>query len=220
MSETRVPVPENLQAQLKFNCRNRCAICAIMNDDFNAKVGQIAHIDHNHSNSLDYNNLVWLCLEHHDQYDSRTSQSKNYRPDEIRMYKKQLEIYYANSKNNELIAYLTNIIELVNDGDGYMFHFDAVGKIENFVREAAYPEKYGLSSYQQQLFAISQLLQNILNIFKAEYYHISAGNYKLVFNNEKSSDDILEKNKAEYSNLLIKLNNQYKSFINSYNGIF
>ncbi len=219
MSETRVSVPEKLQAQLKFNCRNRCAICAIMNGDFNEKHGQIAHIDHNHSNSFDYNNLVWLCLEHHDQYDSKTSQSKNYRPDEIRMYKNQLEAYYSNSKNNELITYLTNIIQLVNDGDGYMFDFDAIEKIENFVREVAYPEKYGLSSYQQQLFTISRLLQNILNIFNPAYYHTSTGDYKLVFNIGKTPDEILEKNKKQYSNFLYELNKQYKSFINSYNGI-
>lgn len=33
MSETRVPVPEQLQASLKYSCRNRCAICSIMNGD-------------------------------------------------------------------------------------------------------------------------------------------------------------------------------------------
>ena len=215
MSETRVPVPEQLQARLKYNCRNRCAICAIMDGDFSEKQGQIAHIDHNHANSLDYGNLVWLCLAHHDKYDSTTSQSKNYRPLEVLMYKKQLEAYYASPQNNALISLLTNIIQLANDG--YMFHTNAVMFIESFSSESAYPEKYGLSAWRQQFVSISQTLQSILSIFSPTHYHLSAGDYKLIFNQGKSPDELLNKNKSDYSKFLAVLN-EHNAFIVEYSN--
>jgi len=51
--------------------------------------GQIAHLDRNPHNN-DPENLIWLCLEHHDQYDSRTSQSKGLSKDELRHYRAKL----------------------------------------------------------------------------------------------------------------------------------
>jgi ribosomal protein L15E len=45
--------------------------------------GQIAHVDHDATNN-DPDNLVWLCLDHHDQNDSRTSQSKGLTISELR----------------------------------------------------------------------------------------------------------------------------------------
>jgi hypothetical protein len=35
-------------------------------------------------------NLVWLCLEHHDEFDSHTSQSKGLTPEEVRAYRDRL----------------------------------------------------------------------------------------------------------------------------------
>ena len=237
MLKNRVSVPEELQARLKYNCRNRCAICAIMNNDYTEKQGQIAHIDHDHANSLDYDNLVWLCLEHHDKYDSTTSQSKNYRPKEVLMYKRQLETYYAESQNNELISCLTeetcrndrnlplrsqnnvliscltDIVQILNKEDGYMLPFEVIKQIESFVNESSYPEKYGLSDWRRQLQSIRSSLQNILNIFAPSNYHLIAEGSMLVFNMGKSPDEILEKNKNDYSQFLSELNAQYDSFI-------
>jgi hypothetical protein len=53
------------------------------------KRGQIAHLDRNAANPS-FDNLVFLCLEHHDQFDSRTSQSKGLTPDEVRQYRQEL----------------------------------------------------------------------------------------------------------------------------------
>ncbi|MGB6876298.1 MAG: hypothetical protein WBD87_09725 [Candidatus Acidiferrales bacterium] len=42
---------------------------------------------------------MYLCLEHHSEYDGKTSQSKNYTPDEIRQYRNRLyEIYNPDGK--------------------------------------------------------------------------------------------------------------------------
>jgi hypothetical protein len=53
------------------------------------KQGQIAHIDRNPENN-DPNNLAFLCLEHHDRYDSKPSQSKGLTHEEVRRYREEL----------------------------------------------------------------------------------------------------------------------------------
>jgi hypothetical protein len=53
------------------------------------KTGQIAHLDRDRSNST-ADNLAFLCLVHHDHYDSRTSQSKNLTVGEVKAYRTEL----------------------------------------------------------------------------------------------------------------------------------
>jgi len=53
------------------------------------KRGNIAHLDQKPNNN-DISNLVFLCLEHHDEYDGTTSQSKGLTAPEIRTYRDQL----------------------------------------------------------------------------------------------------------------------------------
>jgi hypothetical protein len=53
------------------------------------KLGQIAHLDHNNSNN-DPDNLAFLCLPHHDEYDTRTSQSKGWTIEEVQCYRSRL----------------------------------------------------------------------------------------------------------------------------------
>jgi len=69
--------------------RRRCCICFGLHRDTGIKQGQIAHLDRDSSNS-DLENLAFLCLEHHDQYDSRTSQSKGFIPREVAKYRSEL----------------------------------------------------------------------------------------------------------------------------------
>ncbi|MGF1619286.1 MAG: hypothetical protein ACFCUR_01585 [Rhodomicrobiaceae bacterium] len=52
-------------------------------------MGQIAHVDQDSSNNSE-DNLVFLCLTHHDQYDSKTSQSKNFTKKELLHYRDEL----------------------------------------------------------------------------------------------------------------------------------
>jgi hypothetical protein len=72
--------------------RHRCVLCYGLYRDSTVKQGQGSHIDHNPANST-YVNLVFLCLPHHDQYDSTTSQSKNFYQGEIRKYQTELDTY-------------------------------------------------------------------------------------------------------------------------------
>lgn len=56
------------------------------------KHGQIAHIDRNRANNGE-SNLAFLCLPHHDEYDSRTSQSKGITQAELVHARNELNSY-------------------------------------------------------------------------------------------------------------------------------
>ena len=77
--------------------RHRCALCFGLCADSAVKQGQVAHIDRNPAN-LAFNNLVFLCLPHHDQYDSTTSQSKNFGAGEVRQYRGELDVHLRSEK--------------------------------------------------------------------------------------------------------------------------
>jgi hypothetical protein len=85
----RIAVPSDIQDQVILLARRRCCVCFGLCGDVDVKAGQIAHLDHNHNNN-EPDNLAFLCLDHHDQYDSKTSQSKGLRENEIRRYRTEL----------------------------------------------------------------------------------------------------------------------------------
>ncbi len=85
------------ETEVLFKSRRICALCYGLNQDTVPKKGQIAHIDEDSSNaSLD--NLVYLCLRHHDEYDSTTSQSKGITEQELRKHRSYL---YERNENIE-----------------------------------------------------------------------------------------------------------------------
>jgi hypothetical protein len=86
---TRVAVPGNNQDQVLLLSRRRCCICFGLHRDLDVKQGQIAHLDHDNTN-YDLDNLAFLCLPHHDQYDGKTSQSKALRESEVKHFRKEL----------------------------------------------------------------------------------------------------------------------------------
>lgn len=88
---TRSPISPETQARILAESRRRCTICFGLNRDFGRKSGQIAHLDKNPQNSAP-ENLVFLCMEHHDEYDSTTRQSKNLTLLEVRQYRDELLI--------------------------------------------------------------------------------------------------------------------------------
>jgi hypothetical protein len=75
-------------------CRRRCCICYGLHKDDKSKKGQVAHLDHDPSNN-EPDNLAFLCLPHHDEYDSKTSQSKGLTIEEVKRYRTELLAYLA-----------------------------------------------------------------------------------------------------------------------------
>lgn len=86
---TRKPINKDIEADVLLESRRRCCICYGLNRDLNIKSGQIAHLDKDNTNNS-HNNLVFLCFDHHDQYDSKTSQSKNFTIKEVKRYRQEL----------------------------------------------------------------------------------------------------------------------------------
>lgn len=86
----RKRIPRAVQHAVLIKCRRRCALCFYFETDTRTKDGQIAHVDRNPENNAE-ENLVFLCLEHHDKYDTKPSQSKSFQPEEVRTAKDELE---------------------------------------------------------------------------------------------------------------------------------
>lgn len=88
----RQAIPQSTQTEVLQRSGRRCCLCVGLDNNNAEKEGQIAHLDQDRSNNEE-SNLVFLCLEHHNQYDSKTSQSKGLTKDEVRTYRDRL---YAN----------------------------------------------------------------------------------------------------------------------------
>jgi hypothetical protein len=85
----RKRIPGDVEEQLLLMCRRRCCVCFGLNRDISIKAGQIAHLDQNRDNNSP-DNLAFMCFNHHDQYDSRTSQSKGLTEKEVRRFRGEL----------------------------------------------------------------------------------------------------------------------------------
>lgn len=94
----RKPTPQNTEVCVLLRSRRRCAICFGLNRDTGIKPGQIAHIDQDNTNSK-IENLAFLCLEHHDKYDSKTSQSKGITAGELKHFRDELYAYVKTEQN-------------------------------------------------------------------------------------------------------------------------
>ena len=86
----RSPVPKSTATELLIRCRRRCALCFGLDNDQRVKRGQIAHIDRNPAHN-EIEDLVWLCVDHHDSYDSRSSQTRGVMSAEVKQHKNKLE---------------------------------------------------------------------------------------------------------------------------------
>ncbi len=85
----RKPITTKRQADVLVKSRRRCCICYGLDRDTSIKQGQIAHLDHDASNDAE-ENLAFLCLNHHDQYDGKTRQSKSLTQEEVFRYRAEL----------------------------------------------------------------------------------------------------------------------------------
>lgn len=72
----RTRIPEEIQHRVLDRSRRRCALCVHFDNDWSQKEGQIAHLDRDPANFAE-DNLAFLCLPHHDNYDTQRRQTKN-----------------------------------------------------------------------------------------------------------------------------------------------
>lgn len=88
----RKKAPKPTVAEVLVSFGRRCPLCYGLHSDASVKQGQIAHLDGDRAND-DESNLAFLCLAHHDLYDTVTSQSKGIELSEVRIYIKHLKEY-------------------------------------------------------------------------------------------------------------------------------
>lgn len=104
----RRAIPANTIADITSACRRRCCLCFALDQDDKEKRGQIAHFDRDPSNNAP-DNLAFLCLRHHDEYDTRPSQSKGFAIEEAKRYRSELLAYVAQTlpaADDEIVASL------------------------------------------------------------------------------------------------------------------
>jgi len=114
MKAKRKKIPGNSELEVMKRCRRRCCVCYGLNRDEKIKRGQIAHLDWDPSNNR-IENLAFMCLEHHDLFDTRTSQSRSFAIEEVKLYKRELEDRYESwqflKKDTELLNLLADMID-------------------------------------------------------------------------------------------------------------
>src|SRR4051812_34859095 len=89
---TRKSADEAVETEILYSSRRRCALCFGIYGDLTPKRGQLAHVDRDSSKS-EFDDFAYLCLPHHDEYDSQTSQSKRFMPSELRRHRNALYEY-------------------------------------------------------------------------------------------------------------------------------
>ena len=86
---TRRAISDQTQTRVLLRSRRRCCLCFWLKGEDEVKKGQLAHLDGDHENSVE-GNLAFLCLEHHDEYDSTPRVSKGLREREVRQWRDEL----------------------------------------------------------------------------------------------------------------------------------
>lgn len=124
----RKAIPDRTMTEVLVRSRRRCCLCYGLYRDFDIKSGQIAHIDRNNRNP-DFDNLVYLCLDHHDQYDSIRSQSKGFTKGELKYYRDEL---YA-----KIAGDFRMLNDFLKDADFTPTQYDGVYSYRHPVMEAS-----------------------------------------------------------------------------------
>jgi hypothetical protein len=97
----RPKVRNSVLQDVLLRSRRRCCLCFGLEFDLSLKNIQIAHLDRNASNNM-CENLVALCLEHHDEYDTVKRQTKSLTAEEVKVYREKL-YDVLEQKNKDLI---------------------------------------------------------------------------------------------------------------------
>jgi len=85
----RRQAPVTVETDLLVRCRRRCCLCFGLKGDLTEKLGQVAHVDGDPSNSVE-DNLVFLCFDHHSQYDSTSKMGKGLKRGELIRHRSDL----------------------------------------------------------------------------------------------------------------------------------
>jgi hypothetical protein len=115
---TRKAVSDATQAKVLLKSRRRCCLCFWLNGEDEVKKGQLAHLDGDNENATE-DNLAFLCLEHHDEYDSIPRLSKGLREQEVRKWReelyKEMEYRFRTIKKHSSAIALVRLVRTFED---------------------------------------------------------------------------------------------------------
>ena len=98
----------------------RCVLCFHLHGRLTEKAGRVAHLDRDRTNTAE-DNLAWMCFHHHDKYDSKSSQRKNYTRAEVKEARLRLYAAIEHGEHWEgaqpLDKTITEIMEFLDDND-------------------------------------------------------------------------------------------------------
>lgn len=100
---SRKALPRATETAVLTKSARRCALCFHLKVDLTEKAGQIAHIDQDPSNRSE-DNLAWMCIPHHSDYDSITSQHKNYTLGEVKDVRRALYAAIDRGEHREKVV--------------------------------------------------------------------------------------------------------------------
>lgn len=94
----RKSFPDSVQIAVLTKCKRRCALCFGLDNDDKEKRGQLVHVDRDGDN-INEDNAAFLCIPHHDLYDSTSRQAKGYMPGELKQHRETLLVYVLTLKS-------------------------------------------------------------------------------------------------------------------------
>ena len=89
MKPPRQAIHKDVETRILVASRRRCCLCYFVKHIKTERKGQIAHLSGDPSHTS-FDDLVFLCLEHHDEFDGRTRQAKGLTEHEVRHYRDKL----------------------------------------------------------------------------------------------------------------------------------
>lgn len=215
---SRKKVSPTIEADVLTRSRRWCALCYGLQGLRQEKRGQIAHINKNSSDSK-FDNLVFLCIDHHDQYDSKTSQSKNYTQAEVRKYRDQIYAEssarnYSESEINTLREYIRTYSEFFE----YLFYeYDDIAisldsrmlEIMGGLRDTWWTSS--LRSFNQDIQTlqdeITRLIVSVRGIYEIHMYD-GVGSF-IIFDNGNFGKDILDEKKKLVRSYIEQISDNY-----------
>ena len=110
---SRKPIPKDTEKNVLLKSRRRCCLCFWYDGIDSVQKGQVAHLDQDNTNFAE-DNLAFLCIPHHDDYDSITRQSKGLTEKEVKHWRddlyKEMEFRFQTIKRRSFELALTSFL--------------------------------------------------------------------------------------------------------------
>lgn len=216
---SRTKVTPAVEAELLTKSKRWCALCFGLKGLRKEKRGQIAHINRD-SNDSRFENLVFLCMAHHDQYDSKTSQSKNYTRAEVKKYRDQ--IYTENSKQDYSASEIKSLRDYIRKYSAFFeyifYEYNDIAfslemnelEVMGYLRDTWWtaPERSFNHEIQTTQDEIARRVIDIRELFETRMYDVVGT--RIRFDTANFSRDVLLKKKETAKNYIDQIADNYK----------